>query len=511
MRSVLFSSTLLASTLSSLPLFADVTPEDVWEAYRQSMINSGMEVTADVSREGDTLVVRNMIYGLDMGGDTVNVTSTSTAPEVRFQERSGGKVASWFTAPITTLTTMPLDPALGDNETIETRMTMAINGETLVEGTADDMLLSFDDLQVSMSGDPVYQDDILVQPGLDMSVEGIGGTYTLTTENDAMSSVMDMTAALLRYDIEMDDPSAGAMTMQMRTEDLAMEGTMDVPNAEEGRPFAETFAAFVLDATATSAQSSFEMRMDVPESGPVAVSMQSGASELGISMNAGLVGYDIETNDIGVVAQGQVIPGGQLRLSMARATENLLLPLGASDADQPFKIAFGLEELVLPDLVWMIADPEGQLPHDPANLRLAFEGTVQSDLNLFDFQALEALDAGEAKMPIQVKTLALPELYLSLAGASIAGTGAGRFLEAEPAMPGGLPPFAGSLSLDINGLQDLLDHFASRGILPPEQVMSVQMMLGLFARPGENAGQLVSTIEMQEDGTILANGQPLPF
>ena len=78
-------------------------------------------------------------------------------------------------------------------------------------------------------------------------------------------------------------------------------------------------------------------------------------------------------------------------------------------------------------------------------------------------------------------------------------------------MPGGMPPFAGNLSLNMVGVNDLITKLSSAGILPPEQAMSAQMMLGLFARPGETAGELVSEIEMTEDGQIIANGQPLPF
>ena len=37
------------------------------------------------------------------------------------------------------------------------------------------------------------------------------------------------------------------------------------------------------------------------------------------------------------------------------------------------------------------------------------------------------------------------------------------------------------------------------------------MMLGMFTLPGEKEGELVSDLEMTEDGAILANGQPLPF
>ena len=33
------------------------------------------------------------------------------------------------------------------------------------------------------------------------------------------------------------------------------------------------------------------------------------------------------------------------------------------------------------------------------------------------------------------------------------------------------------------------------------------MMTGMFARPGDGEDTLVSTIELKEDGAVLANGQ----
>ncbi len=37
--------------------------------------------------------------------------------------------------------------------------------------------------------------------------------------------------------------------------------------------------------------------------------------------------------------------------------------------------------------------------------------------------------------------------------------------------------------------------------------MGARMMMGLFAQPGDGPDTLVSTIEVKEDGSVLANGQ----
>jgi hypothetical protein len=53
-----------------------------------------------------------------------------------------------------------------------------------------------------------------------------------------------------------------------------------------------------------------------------------------------------------------------------------------------------------------------------------------------------------------------------------------------------------------------MDNLVAMGLLPEEQVMGARMMLGLFTVPtGDD--QLTTTIEVNAEGQILANGQRL--
>ncbi|MGI9393360.1 MAG: DUF2125 domain-containing protein, partial [Boseongicola sp.] len=66
---------------------------------------------------------------------------------------------------------------------------------------------------------------------------------------------------------------------------------------------------------------------------------------------------------------------------------------------------------------------------------------------------------------------------------------------------------AGVANLMLVGGNGLLDKLVGMGLLPDEQAMGARMMMGLFARPGDGPDTLVSTIEVNEDGSVLANGQ----
>ncbi|WP_460273091.1 hypothetical protein [Celeribacter sp. ULVN23_4] len=511
MRSMFWATALTTTCLTAGPVFADVTPEDVWTSYQNMMASMGMTSEAETSREGDTLVVRNMVYSMNIEMGEAQISDSTIAPEIRFQERPGGKVAMWFPEPISSVMIAPLD---ADDETIETRSSISYEGEAIVSGTPDDMLYTVENAAMTMISEPVEVDGMTVQPGVTGKLAGISGTSTLTQDKDTLSSDIDMTAASLSYTIDpIEDTDGTTVEMGFVANSLAIDGRMLMPQMQHENVLAALIGGSDMDVTLSAENSATSVKLNGADpSGAMDILAKTGTSSLDMTLKNGTFGYDVAAADFATTVAGAQIPGGQIAITMSEYSGGFLFPLAASDEVQPFSAKIGLKDLVLPEIAWMIADPQGQLPHDPASLRLAFEGTLKSDIDLFDFDALMALEeAGAEEMPFDIKTLALPDLYLALAGATVSGNGAGHFLDAAPAVPGGMPPFAGKLNLTLNGVTDLIDKLSNSGLMPPETAMSAQMMLGLFARPGAEPGELVSEIEMTEDGSILANGMPLPF
>ncbi|PTQ70177.1 DUF2125 domain-containing protein [Celeribacter persicus] len=514
MRSMFLATALTTTCLTAGPVFADVTPEDVWASYHDMMASIGMEPKAEVSREGDTLVVRNMIYGMNIEMGEASITDTTTAPEIRFQERQGGTVAVWFPQPLTSIMVAPSEPGTENGDTVETRSTVTYIGEAIVSGTPDDILYTVDNAAMTMVTEPVIVDHVTIQPGVSAKFAGISGTSTMVHNRESLSSEMDMTAATLTYEVDqIDTEEDGTVEMGFVGNTLSIKGAILLPQTDSDNMLATLLGQSTMDVTMDMQDSaSFVTVTGKEPSSNMDIRAATGLSTLDMTLKGGAIGYDISAGDLDITVAGPQIPGGQVALSMAEYSGALFFPLAASEDDQPFSAKIGLKDLVLPEIAWMIADPTGQLSRDPANLRLAFEGTLKSDVDLFDMNALMALEEeGAEEMPFEVKTLALPDIYLALAGATVAGNGAGHFLDQEPAIPGGMPPFTGKLNLTLNGVTELIDKLSASGIMPQETAMSAQMMLGLFARPGTEPGELVSEIEMTEDGAIIANGQPLPF
>ena len=89
----------------------------------------------------------------------------------------------------------------------------------------------------------------------------------------------------------------------------------------------------------------------------------------------------------------------------------------------------------------------------------------------------------------------------------------GSVLPREPAtlstLIDGLPAPTGRANFTVLGANGLIENLVRMGLLPEDQAFGARMMLGLFAVPGEGEDELLSTIEVQSDGSVFANGQQL--
>ena len=129
----------------------------------------------------------------------------------------------------------------------------------------------------------------------------------------------------------------------------------------------------------------------------------------------------------------------------------------------------------------------------PIDLEIDLEGTtiLTSDLTEGD------------DLPLAETEAQLNKLRLSAVGTELTGSGSIRDTGSTPEQPKG----EGQLNLMLVGGHTLLDTLVGMGLLPEDQAMGARMALGLFARPGDGADTLVSEIILNDDGTILANGQ----
>ena len=111
-------------------------------------------------------------------------------------------------------------------------------------------------------------------------------------------------------------------------------------------------------------------------------------------------------------------------------------------------------------------------------------------------------------IPGEINSAVLSDLTIRAAGAEITGNGAFTFDNSDLQTFDGLPRPEGEVNFAINGVNGLVDRLIQMGLIPEEQAMMPRMMLGMFATPvGDD--MLTSTIEINSEGHVLANGQRL--
>jgi hypothetical protein len=145
------------------------------------------------------------------------------------------------------------------------------------------------------------------------------------------------------------------------------------------------------------------------------------------------------------------------------------------------------------------------LPRDPATIELDLTGEVKLTQDLMDEKAMAQM--GDTP-PGELHSAKVNTLTVRAAGAELTGDGAFTFDNTDLTSFDGLPRPQGVLNLMLVGGNGLLDKLVAMGFVPEDDAMGARMMMGLFAVPaGDDV--LTSTIEVNEQGHVLANGQRL--
>ena len=192
-------------------------------------------------------------------------------------------------------------------------------------------------------------------------------------------------------------------------------------------------------------------------------------------------------------------------LSFANLVFDMMIPVMANEDPQDFDLKIGLSDFTMSDLIWGVFDPTGQLPRDPATLLVSLSGQAKLLADIMDPEVAVEMENG--LVPAELEALTVDEMELTMAGASLTGSGDFTFDNTDTETFDGLPRPTGILNLQLAGGNGLLDKGVAMGLLPEGEAGGVRMMMGLFARPGDGPDTLTSTLEINEEGHILANGQ----
>jgi len=276
----------------------------------------------------------------------------------------------------------------------------------------------------------------------------------------------------------------------------SMRGQADFGSALDAGFEAETRFSFV---SSVYSSSSLAEGVEIEQQGMSGEGTFSGAlSRSGIT-------FDVEQDDIDSTTTMAAFPG-PIETTVAHLALGVTLPWADADEPQDFGLRVELRELTLPDTIWALFDPAGQLPRVPSTILLALSGQARLLVDPFDADMEAALE-NDAAPPVELETLTLDAFEISTAGARLTGAGGVTFDNTDLETFSGVPRPEGAVDLRLAGGNGLLTALVEMGLLPLEQANGMRMMMGLFAVPGEGEDVLNSRIEINDQGHVLANGQ----
>ena len=483
----------LTATMIAPAAWADVTAQEVYAAWQDSMMqySQGAEITTGaVDDAGDTVTVTDFALTSDRDGDTLRLT----IPQIVFAGADDGTVA------ITLSDSVPVE--IGSATGTQIALTVTIAGSTITaSGDPDDLTYDVAADQYVIAVDSLTTPEGPVTGDLRLTLDGVKGTSSLRT-GDTVESRFDVAATSADILADLTSPENGTLTISGKIDGIASAGSSVAPADMDFSDPAMMFGGdYVAKGSFTSGPTAYII--DVAGESTMSGTSTSGPGSIAYSVGPEGLSYDIAVTDVATDLTSGEMPF-PLRLSASAYEFALTAPVAPTDAPVPFGLSLGLSEVTVNDEIWAMFDPTAALPRDPATIKLDLSGVAQLDVALMDTAQMEAL-AGQSGFPGQIESLKLDDLTIDAVGLTVDGSGDFTFDNADTTTFPGIPNPTGSITIDVTGANALIDKLIAMGLVPAEQAMMPRMMLGMFAKStGDDA--LQSVIEVK-DGQVLANGQ----
>ncbi|GGE56248.1 DUF2125 domain-containing protein [Actibacterium pelagium] len=494
----LFTSSAAIALLSGSAAFADISAQEAWQSFQDFGARYGQRVTGDESMSGGVLTVSNV----EMAMTVPEADIKATIGDLIFTEQGDGTVLI-ETGPQITYK-MDVDPEEGESVSMTIVVTQegmktiasAEGDKTAYDFSADMLTMEFVDFDVE--GEEAELNGSVTMSGLD-------GKYEMT-DSDMVNGLSETNIEETTYAVTVIEDGEG-VNLSGSIQNLTSEAVFAIPSTMDPADFTAMLKAG-LNIKGSYAYDSYELNMDIEsptEAGTVVMGASNGALDL--ELNEQTIDYGGAASDVTMQISGMQIPFPQIDVAFEKVGGRFQIPVGAEEAGD-FAMKLELVGLTVSEQIWGMFDPTAVLPRDPATLVIDTTGKLRWLFDLFDPEAAELVEATGGQ-PAEIEALDINELVLSLIGANLTGNGSFTFDNSDTTTFPGMPAPSGSVSLNLQGANAVMDNLVKLGFVPQDQVMGVRMMLGMFARPGAGADELVSEIQVTKDGQVLANGQRL--
>ncbi|NVO22294.1 hypothetical protein [Donghicola mangrovi] len=476
---------------------ADVTPQQVWDNWVQTLTANNSEyTTASETMDGKALTITDLkiTQAHDSG------SAVFTIPQIVLTGNADGTVSVATSPEYDGQVTFTEEGKTTDMDLYIRQ----VGADMLISGSPEHLSTAYTSDAVSVGLDELKLDGKAIQDAVvDLTMNGLKGeTIEQEGARDSAYSMQNMT-----LDVSMVDPeSKDSVKVDALFNGIELATELRGDEAAMG----DFHAMAMAGATAKFNMSSADSRMNVTgqsENNPFAVALTAGASSVTSDVSKDGLAYSNSNQNLHATIETAAFPA-PIELDMAEQSSNLTAPILPGEAPAPVAAGVALRDFTMSDQLWDIFDPAKVLPRIPATIALGLEGDAILKAPLFDpskaDEIAQMFETGNP--PATLDNLRLTELQITAAGATITGKGQMKFDNTDLQTFNGFPRPEGEVSLRAVGLNSLLDNLGKMGILPPEQLMGPRMMLSMFTVV-ESEDTLTSKIEIKGGGQILANGQ----
>lgn len=475
---------------------ADVSAADVWadwQKYYAAYGENGLTIESE-EMSGDTLTISGLVLAHedDFSRFVMNMG------DLTFTERGDGTVRASMQDEMS----MTIDSS---REGFFAKVTVTpSNGDTIVSGDPDNLTYAISGADYSLVVDELRVEGEKIDGDIRLSMSNVSGTFGSQTA-DLQNYDYELTVGSLDILADVAPPNTGdSFTFSGKIQDIAMdlkaalpvdmtfENPLDIYSEGMSAAGGYTFgnSAYIFDVIAEGEQT--------------AGSASTGAGEFSFGISPKHISYNALTNAIDMSIQGGAIPF-PVEMSMAQYGAGVDMPIAKTEEPADFGLRLNMTDLAVNDTIWMLVDPSGQLPRDPATLLLDISGKMKL---LFDWMDQEQamMFAEKGDQPGELHEMTLNNFKLSAAGAEVTGAGMFTFDNDDLVSFDGMPAPSGDVTVNVKGANALIDRLVDMGLLPEDQAMMGRMMMGMFARTtGDD--ELSSKIEINDQGHVIANGQ----
>lgn len=484
-----------AAILSAGTAAADVTAAQVWDNWKESLSyynDSGLTVKTQ-TMQGDTLTVSD----IELKFEDEFSKFTAILGDLVFVENDNGTVSVEMDA------SYPIKVSSEDGDVVNITVTQSGLNLT-VSGTPEEMVYNVIANQYVIAMNAIVEDGTKIDADVRVIANDVSGSYTTVT-GDLRTVNYDFTAAsvdILADAVPPEMPN-NYFTFSGKIEEFDITGQSTMPIGEAAEDVENLFVNGLGFESGYSYQSGNYLFDVSAEDAQTSGTARTGAGSLNVKLSNANASYDSSVTDMNVALNGTSIPF-PIEISMAEYGIGLEIPLAKTQDPVDFGLRVNLTDLSINDMIWMLADPSGALPRDPATLLIDISGKAKLFFDLLDPAQAEA--TAIAGVPGELHALTLNDLSLKLAGTELTGLGDFTFNNNDLKTFDGIPRPTGELNVTLKGGNTLVDSLVQMGVIPEDQAMMGRMMMGMFAR-STGDDELTSKVEVNNQGHVMANGQ----